>query len=537
VTVEGGVGQFAVYSVPSIMMNDFATLTMINNAATEQTNTFEKASATSTYLWKLTGATTTNPLNAASVDISVAAGATGTVEREPGPVCAIGATEYTTIDAALVAVDDDETIRLLTDVTLSGLVDPWLPIDNGMTFTFDTNGFTLDFNDYGLAVFGGSKVNFVGCTEFDNLAWLDTYDDGSKVEFDSDLVFYQGYLYAEDDVVVIVFGSLTTLNDDGVRAFGGASVTINGDIVAKYDGVEAYDSGTIVTVNGDIYAGVYGVYAEGGANVTVNGDIDAGWDGVWAYNGSTVTINGSIEADNNGVYADGATVTVTGGITAGYDGVYISSGSTTVVVVDGEINAGENGVFIDSWDGLTRNATVTVNSDIFAGYAGVWAWYCEDCIVTVNGNIEAAYVGVFAWNGVEVFINGDIVVTENAAPSLTEILAGVAAGFGAEVTVDGTITVLEGHYIALYFEDASSGLYSYIFVEPNENVSSSKASFLEYNDSDELQLVSTVWVKDPATLVPGTGDSTTLWLLLGALMVAALGTGLVLAHRRREQEV
>jgi len=49
-------------------------------------------------------------------------------------------------------------------------------------------------------------------------------------------------------------------------------------------------------------------------------------------------------------------------------------------------------------------------------------------------------------------------------------------------------------------------------------------------------LGSYVWVKDPRTLTPGTGDSTALWLTLGALLVAALGTGSVLAYRRREQQ-
>jgi len=39
-----------------------------------------------------------------------------------------------------------------------------------------------------------------------------------------------------------------------------------------------------------------------------------------------------------------------------------------------------------------------------------------------------------------------------------------------------------------------------------------------------------------AATTPGTGDSTTLWLLLGALMLAAFGTGLVLAYRHCEQQ-
>ena len=118
------------------------------------------------------------------------------------------------------------------------------------------------------------------------------------------------------------------------------------------------------------------------------------------------------------------------------------------------------------------------------------------------------------------------------------IFIGVIAAFGAQVTVDGTITVEYGlpdvYYIILAVMDAGGSWYSF---EPGDMFSpSSKPNFFEYNDSDFDVVTSYVWVRDPRTLVPPTGDNTSLWLMIGSLMIAAIGTGCVLAYRRREQK-
>ena len=446
----------------------------------------------------------------------------------------VGGAQYASIDDALAAVANGQTIRLLTDVTLSGLVDPWLPIDNSKTFTFDTNGFTLDFNDYGLEVTGGSKVNFVGCTEFDNLAWLNAYQNGTEVEFDSDLVFYVGHLYADNGAVVIVNGSLTCEDNDGIQAYRGASVTINGDITAKYDGV--YASEATITVDGDIYAGYWGVKA---------------------YSGAIVTVLGDIYADEIGIFAVGEeiSVTVDGDIFAGAVGIYIESmdgpgawSKDIEITVSGNITAEDGelwndifgiGIFAMECDGLTIN----VGGDIDAYYAGVVV-ICLDALVFIDGNITAGYHGAMAFFDVQIFIYKSIVVT-SAVPLVVDgeddILVGAASGFGGKITIDGTITA--ANYIALYFEmeELPNGdtIWYFDYVGANQNKSStSKSGYLEYNDSDDptLEFISFVWVKDTTTTVPGTGDGTALALLLGALMVAALGTGLVFAHKRRRQD-
>jgi len=61
-------------------------MTLTNNSTTDaDIHTFQKSSAAVTHQWKLTNAMTTDPVTAASIEVTVAAGATGTVARELRP--------------------------------------------------------------------------------------------------------------------------------------------------------------------------------------------------------------------------------------------------------------------------------------------------------------------------------------------------------------------------------------------------------------------------------------------------------------------
>jgi len=64
-----------------IQMSDAAKFTIANNTNAASTQKFEKYVPASTYEWKLTNATTTNPLTDAIISVTVAAGQSGTVER------------------------------------------------------------------------------------------------------------------------------------------------------------------------------------------------------------------------------------------------------------------------------------------------------------------------------------------------------------------------------------------------------------------------------------------------------------------------
>jgi len=71
----------------TIKMSDAAQFTIANNTNSITVQNFEKYITASTYEWKLTNATTTNPLTDSIISVSVAPGQTGTVERvNPVPI-------------------------------------------------------------------------------------------------------------------------------------------------------------------------------------------------------------------------------------------------------------------------------------------------------------------------------------------------------------------------------------------------------------------------------------------------------------------
>jgi hypothetical protein len=86
VTVIGGLLPAISDGGSTILIGDNASLTMASaSPASTETHTFGLANPASTYQWKLTNATTTNPLTNASITVTRAAGATATVARGPRP--------------------------------------------------------------------------------------------------------------------------------------------------------------------------------------------------------------------------------------------------------------------------------------------------------------------------------------------------------------------------------------------------------------------------------------------------------------------
>ena len=84
VTAVGGSGQRAMTETSSskVFLGDDAKLKMVNNhASLAEKLVFEKADPTTTHMWQLTDATSTDPLTYDSIAVSVASGTTATIER------------------------------------------------------------------------------------------------------------------------------------------------------------------------------------------------------------------------------------------------------------------------------------------------------------------------------------------------------------------------------------------------------------------------------------------------------------------------
>ena len=68
------------FTTDALKIEEGAKLTIVNNNTVSETHTFTKADTTTTYKWKLTGATTSDPLTGDSITVTIAAGATGSIE-------------------------------------------------------------------------------------------------------------------------------------------------------------------------------------------------------------------------------------------------------------------------------------------------------------------------------------------------------------------------------------------------------------------------------------------------------------------------
>jgi hypothetical protein len=102
ITVIGGAGSAAIQTSSPILMGDFVTLTMINNSASAETHPFEVLNAANTYQWKLTTATTPHLRTDANIHVTLAGGATGTVQREPRPAQPRSATAVPTTGGGIL---------------------------------------------------------------------------------------------------------------------------------------------------------------------------------------------------------------------------------------------------------------------------------------------------------------------------------------------------------------------------------------------------------------------------------------------------
>jgi len=249
--------------------------------------------------------------------------------RATGQVCQIGTTTYTTLDAALAAVTNGQTIKLLSNITYNSGI-----IIEGKSITFDLNGKKLDITNPagdGLDVGNNGEVKLADPSngEFNVTG---SYD-GSASNFEVDGVF------VHNSGKATVTNATSTGNNDfcmGACSSGG-TITVIGNATASGNGINegAYAANGTVTVGGNAIAngtGGRGIEVGTGGNVTVNGDVTGIFFGVFSV-GGVVTVNGNVTATASGVgstgaYADsGGKITINGFITA--PDIYIKVGTTT----------------------------------------------------------------------------------------------------------------------------------------------------------------------------------------------------------------
>lgn len=326
-------------------------------------------------------------------------------------------TEYETLDSAIDAAQNGQTIQLLSDIT------------HGSMITANTKSFIMDINDYLLTVDTINQNCICASGGFD----ISIVDNGANPS--------TGAFIANASDGTGLYGLYAFENGSTITVEVPSAISVSGNNgIAVY----AYQGGAI-DLFGDVYAngtGSYGLMVECGGVAHIDGDIIAE-AGVWVKNTEGWTapvacITGDITSTNYyAVNACGdAHIDITGNITGQVE--MSNTSSSSAINITGDINFA-NGSAINHETG-----TMVVTGDITApnGF-GV----SSDSTFTLNGNIVAKQGVHSNSSGGNITINGNITVNNSF---------GVYIYGGATVTVNGVISGASP-YIRLDYIDYTEG--------------------------------------------------------------------------------
>lgn len=237
--------------------------------------------------------------------------------------CAIGVTEYATLDEALAAATSGQTITLLDNITCTSPL-----VIDAKTVYFELGAYNLlvDISGnpdpsitFAVRVINGGKIRLTGTEtgEFNVKSSLSRI--GVIVNGISEITVNNIVAEGEGATAVFMYGSGDYLD--------GGKMTVHGNIISGNTGIDVNAKNANITVNGDITAGNCAISIATNPNtfVTVNGSItvlgnqsiDYEGAAVRSNGGSTVSITGNVSnygINNIGVHAYGGTITVGGNV-------------------------------------------------------------------------------------------------------------------------------------------------------------------------------------------------------------------------------
>ena len=333
---------------------------------------------------------------------------------------------YATLDAALGAAIDGDTVQLISDIEYNTGISI-----SEKSITFDLNGCTLSVinaSGTGLEVGSGGIVSLIGEGAF-NIA-------GSV----------HGVYAHDGGMAVVTNATVTGAGGTGVFAQGGGAVTAIGDATGNTYGVSAVGAGSFVEVFGNAVAtgsNGTGASAQNGATIAVNESVRGTFCGAEALNGGEVSVGditatGQIGKSTYGAFVSGSgsSVTANGNITAvGIDGmpsfgVYVSDSGSLVTVGGSIIAAGAGGFGVQALSG----GTAAVGGDVQGAACSANA-AGSGSFVTVDGNAtvtDVTGVAALAQNDGAVTVGGSVIASGASS-------TGASAEGGATVTIYGSI--------------------------------------------------------------------------------------------------
>ncbi len=319
--------------------------------------------------------------------------------------------QYETLDEALAAVQNGQTVRLLSDVTDSDEI-----TITGKNFTLDLNGKTLTINSMTASAF---KMRLSSSVTVNGPGILDITSGITGVNVSQNSTFT-----APDEVTTIIRANSGT----GIYAAYNSTVYIKGDILSSYNGV----------------------YMEQGGNVTVDGTITASTEYIDFQHVVKGLNDYSSLTDGFRVYTDGTntvrvrhayTITASAGSggsisTSINDHLYTVANDTQVFTVYAVANDTRAFIFTISSDPGYRISSVTVDG---VNQGAVTTYTFTN--VTASHTINAAFTRTSSDGGDD---RGSGVPT---TPSTPEYKADVVAGSGSDTTLPVTVDKGNGNAI------------------------------------------------------------------------------------------
>jgi hypothetical protein len=286
-------------------------------------------------------------------------------------VCSIGTQTYSTLDAALAEAVSGDTIKLLESITYPDALNiSWKDI------TFDLNGYDLIISNETTS----TGLNVTLCS-------VDFIGEG---EFNVSGRHYGVYATGNDTYVRVSNAAGTAISEqsNGVYAFDGATIVVEGDATGDFRGAYSGMNG-VAQVKGDAIAtGLSGraAFATTGGIIEAGNAVGTGENslGAWAYENGQIHILGNASGTSFGAYTYGA-------------------GSS--MIVDGN----------------------AISSNSIGAYAE------SETTLTVLGNAQGANAGALAYGSNAVLAVGGNAIATNTSG------VGAQANAGGQVTIDGSI--------------------------------------------------------------------------------------------------
>lgn len=229
-----------------------------------------------------------------------------------GPVAQIGDTPYDTLQAAVDAANDGDTVLLLNSIT----VDSSITVDkSNCKITLDLGGNTIT-KDSSSSAYGGGKVILL---------------KGGELTVTNGTIKSDGYAAISGNGAISVEANYTPSDPDAVMA---TLILDHSAIVDSSSYAGIFVAGRVAQV--DVYGSVKGEYYGVSGNGTNNASINNGGTIINVYDGANITHRNN--SDGVAVYQpQNGTLNVYGGTMTGIVGIQICSG--TVNISGGDITA------------------------------------------------------------------------------------------------------------------------------------------------------------------------------------------------------